>query len=122
MIEELIDKTFHIRDASHIAHWKTKSYSEHMALGDYYEDIIEKIDELIEAYQGTFGIIGKVQEQDTDIAKSINDMIIWLNENRSEIGRNVASIENIVDELTALNMRTLYKLENLKQEVYYVTS
>lgn len=114
MIEELIDKTFHIRDASHIAHWKTKSYSEHMALGDYYEDIIEKIDELIEAYQGTFGIIGKVQEQDTDIAKSINDMIIWLNENRSEIGRNVASIENIVDELTALNMRTLYKLENLR--------
>ena len=44
MIEELIDKTFHIRDASHIAHWKTKSYSEHMALGDYYEDIIEKIE------------------------------------------------------------------------------
>ena len=48
MIEELIDKTFHIRDASHIAHWKTKSYSEHMALGDYYEDIIEKIDEINE--------------------------------------------------------------------------
>ncbi len=114
MIEELIDKTFHIRDASHIAHWKTKSYSEHMALGDYYEDIIEKIDEIIEAYQGTFGIIGKVEEQDADIAKSINDMVIWLNENRSEIARNVPSIENIVDELTALNMRTLYKLENLR--------
>lgn len=114
MIEELIDKTFHIRDASHIAHWKTKSYSEHMALGDYYEDIIEKIDEIIEAYQGTFGIIGKVEEQDADIAKSINDMVIWLNENRSNISRNVPSIENIVDELTALNMRTLYKLENLR--------
>ena len=114
MIEELIDKTFHIRDASHIAHWKTKSYSEHMALGDYYEDIIEKTDEIIEAYQGTFGIIGKVEEQDADIAKSINDMVIWLNENRSEIARNVPSIENIVDELTALNMRTLYKLENLR--------
>lgn len=114
MIEELIDKTFHIRDASHIAHWKTKSYSTHRALGTYYEDIIEKIDELIEAYQGTFGIIGKVEEQDADIAKSINDMVIWLNENRSKIARNVPSIENIVDELTALNMRTLYKLENLR--------
>lgn len=114
MIEKLIDKIFHIRDASHIAHWKTKSYSEHKALGHYYEDIIEKIDELIEAYQGTFGIIGKVEEQDEDISKSINDMVIWLNENRSDIAKNIPSLENIIDELTALNMRTLYKLENLR--------
>ena len=122
MIEELVDKTFHIRDATHIAHQKTKSYSEHKALGHYYEDIIEKIDELIEAYQGTFGVIGKVEEQDEDVSKSINDMIIWLNKNREAIAKNIPAIENIVDELTALNMRTLYKLENLKQEVYYVTS
>lgn len=114
MIEELIDKTFHIRNSSHIAHWKTKSFSEHMALGDYYEDIIEKLDEIIEVSQGTFGIIGKMEEQDEDISKSINDMVIWLNENRSDIAKNIPSLENIVDELTALNMRTLYKLENLR--------
>ena len=85
-----------------------------MALGDYYEDIIEKLDEIIEVYQGTFGIIGKMEEQDEDISKSINDMVIWLNENRSDIAKNIPSLENIVDELTALNMRTLYKLENLR--------
>ena len=48
MIEDLIERMFHARNAAHIAHWKTKSYAEHKALGHYYEDVIEKLDDLIE--------------------------------------------------------------------------
>jgi uncharacterized protein Yka (UPF0111/DUF47 family) len=114
MIEELIERLFHARNAAHIAHWKTKSYAEHKALGHYYEDVIEQLDDLIEAYQGTFGIIDGLDEQEKNISKMINDDIIWLNENRSKVAKGVSAIENIVDELTATHMKTLYKLENLR--------
>jgi hypothetical protein len=114
MIEELIERLFQARNAAHIAHWKTKSYAEHKALGHYYEDVIEQLDDLIEAYQGTFGIIGDVDGQDKNISKMINDDIIWLNENRSKVAKGVPAIENIIDELTGTHMKTLYKLENLR--------
>jgi len=114
MIEKLIERLFRARNAAHIAHWKTKSYAEHKALGHYYEDVIEQLDELIEAYQGTFGIIGAVEGQEKSISKTINDDIIWLNEHRSKLSKGVPALENIVDELTATHMKTLYKIENLR--------
>lgn len=114
MVEQLIEKLFHARDASHIEHWKTKSYAQHKALGHYYEDVVDKLDDFIEAYQGTFGIIGDLPEQEKDVAKLIHDDIIWLNENRSRLAKGVPALENILDEITALHMKTLYKLENLR--------
>lgn len=114
MIEELIEKMFHARDASHIEHWKTKSYARHVALNEYYDEVVDSIDKFVEAYQGTFGIIGDVAGEEKDVAKMINDDIIWLNKNRSEICKGVPALENIIDELTGLHMKTLYKLENLR--------
>ena len=49
-----------------------------------------------------------------NISKIIHDDIIWLNENRSKVAKGVPAIENIVDELTGVHMKTLYKLENLR--------
>ena len=42
MVEELINRMFKARNAAHIRHWKTDSYSEHKALGHYYDDLIDK--------------------------------------------------------------------------------
>lgn len=114
MVEKLIEKMFSARNAAHIQHWKTNSYSQHKALGNYYEDVVENLDKFVEAYQGTFGIIGDVAGEEKDVAKMINDDIIWLNKNRSEICKGVPALENIIDELTGLHMKTLYKLENLR--------
>ena len=114
MIEQLIEKMFESRNAAHIQHWKTKSYSQHQALGEYYQSVIEIIDKYVEAHQGTFGIIGDVEGEKPDVAKLINDDIIWLNENRSKISKGIPALENILDELTGLHMTTLYKLENLR--------
>ena len=33
------------------------SYSAHKALGNYYDEIIEKVDSLTESYQGKYGIV-----------------------------------------------------------------
>ena len=61
MIEELVGKVFCARNLTHLQHWKTKSYAEHQAFGDFYEGIIELIDKLVETYQGAFDIIGDVE-------------------------------------------------------------
>ena len=114
MIEKLIEKMFEARNASHIQHWKTNSFSQHKALGHYYEDVVETLDSFVEAYQGAFGLIGDVDGQVPDIVKAINDDLIWLNENRSKLAKGVPALENILDDLTALHMSTLYKLENLR--------
>ena len=116
MIEELIVKVFLARNNTHIAHWKTKSYAEHVALGDFYENVIDIIDKLVECYQGNFGLIGELPTEDIHhdgCVKCLSDQVAWIAKNRSKIARNVASLENIVDELTGLYLQTLYKLENL---------
>jgi hypothetical protein len=114
MIEKLVERMFAARNAAHIQHWKTNSYSQHKALGHYYDDVVEGLDTFVEAYQGAFGLIGNVEGEAGDIAKAINDDLIFLAENRSAICKGVPALENILDDLTALHMKTLYKLENLR--------
>ena len=111
MVEQLIERMFALRDAAHIEHWKTDSYSQHMALGDYYDSVIELTDKYVEAHQGTFGII---ETESKDVSKLISDEIIWLNDNRKVIAQGVPALENIIDEISGLHMKTLYKLENLR--------
>ena len=114
MVEELINKMFASRTAAHVQHWKTDSYSQHKALGHFYEDMIGLLDKYVEAHQGAFGLVGDVEGEDADVAKIIHDDIIWLNQNRAKIAKGVPALENILDEITALHMKTLYKLENLR--------
>lgn len=114
MVEKLIEKVFKLRNASHLAHWKTKSYSEHQALGEFYTGIIDGIDKYVEANQGVFGIIGEVPGETEDIITAIRGDLVWLNENRESIARNIPALENILDDLTGQYMTTLYKLENLR--------
>ena len=52
MIEELVSRVFAIRNAAHLAHWASQSYSEHKALGKFYDGVIDKVDAIIETYQG----------------------------------------------------------------------
>lgn len=115
MIEQLIAKAFALRNAAHLAHWKTKSFAQHVALGDFYDGVIDIVDKLVEAYQGRFGIVGDVALQDVkgDFLQLLQKDIAWLNTNRSAIAKNVPALENIVDELSGLYLTTFYKLANL---------
>jgi NTP pyrophosphatase (non-canonical NTP hydrolase) len=114
MIEELIQRAFKLRNQAHSAHWKTKSYAEHKALGHFYEGLIEDLDRLIEAYQGAFGIVGNLEGDAKNIKEEIGNEFLWINENRNKIARDLPALENIVDELAALHLKTIYKLENLR--------
>jgi hypothetical protein len=114
MIEELVVRIFKARNQTHVRHWQTNSFSEHKALGKYYEDVIEKLDAIVEAYQGGFGLVENLPDTPDDVKDVIKDEMIWLTKNREEIAKNIPAIENLLDDLTSLHMTTLYKLENLR--------
>lgn len=112
-INELICRVFTTRNATHLEHWRTRSYSRHMALGSFYEDIIDNIDEIIECYQGNFGLIDTKTEMcpvNKDVIKHLKADVKWIADNRSNIAQNVDAIMNLIDELTATYLRTIYKL------------
>lgn len=116
MIEQLVEKVFAARNEAHIAHWATKSYAEHVALNEFYDNIIDLVDKLVEAYQGCYGLI-QVQRLETDLEKDVlywlNEDVKWIAENREEISGGVRSLENIIDEISDQYLTTIYKLENL---------
>lgn len=117
MTEDLVARVFRTRNQAHLAHWKTKSYAEHQALGSFYDGLIDTIDKLVEACQGSKGIIGHVdlscKDESVDIIKNLTDDANWISKNRSKIAHGVPALENIVDELVGLYLSTLYKLKNL---------
>ena len=116
MIEELAARVFCVRNEAHKAHWSTKYYAVHMALGDFYDGVIGKIDAVVEAYQGCFGLIGNLEEYeayDVDIVKHIRETADWINENKSDIAKDNGTVINLVEDLLAVFYTALYKLENL---------
>lgn len=114
MVDDLIKRTFKARNAAHARHWTTKINAQHEALGEFYEDVIESLDKFVEAYQGTFGQMAKAPEEVPDTAKFLREELVWLNDNREKIANEIPALENVLDELTNVYMKALFKLENLR--------
>ena len=102
------------RDQVHYFHWQTELYSEHKAFNEYYDKILNLIDDLIETAQGQYGrIFGKIdfslEDYNSDIIlKHFDDTLKCIRECRSNI-KNKA-LENIYDEIDALILKTMYIL------------
>lgn len=116
---ELVARCFAARTAAHIAHLRTRSYSAHMALGEYYGRIVDLADSFAEVYQGQFGLIQDWPDEPVpstaeDTATVIAELRDWAKENRDACARGQTDLENLVDEITAQCSRTVYKLTNLK--------
>ena len=117
MIEELVSHVFAMRNTAHLAHWASKSYSEHKALGKFYDDLIDKIDNIVEAYQGYYGLIGEVRIMmmpKDRIADLVRTELGWIQQNREKIAKKNTMIENLIDDLMQTYSTTHYKLVNLK--------
>ena len=116
MIEELIAKIFCTRNCAHITHWKTDSYAEHIALGEFYDNIISKLDTFVEVYQGNFKKIQDVDYLDEydEIKNHLEDDIKWIEKHYEKLSYSITPLKNILDEILACYLQTLYKLRFLK--------
>jgi hypothetical protein len=109
---------FLARDVTHSVHLNTRSYSKHKALQRFYENIIELADNFAEAYQGRHGLMGPISLQS---AKKTTNIIEFLENQLEEIetdrykvcDETDTAIQNLIDEIVALYLATLYKLRFL---------
>ena len=116
MLEQLISRVFYARNLAHFEHWRTKSFSQHMALGSFYDDIIEALDALVEAHQGVNGLIGNIPAPDakSDCLKTLKADAEWIETNHEDICGGNRALANLLDNVTGTYLSTIYKLENLK--------
>jgi hypothetical protein len=115
-VKGLVQKIFESRQVIHVLHLKTKSYSEHVALKEYYEKIIDFADDFVETYQGQYGILNdyeiSTQQSPSDSVKYLEDCVTLF-----KVGRDFlkdAHLQNLMDEIISLTYKTLYKLKFLK--------
>lgn len=119
MIEELIARVFYARNVAHFEHWRAEGvggYARHVALGEFYEGVIEAVDKLVEAYQGAFELVGAIPMPKTkaeDILMLLVEDAEWIEKNHEKICKGNRAVANLIDGVTEVYLTTIYKLRNL---------
>ena len=120
MIGQFIALLFLARDLAHREHFRVTgpgSYAKHKALGHFYDNVIDALDDLVEAYQGAFDLIGPIPAPKTtpsDCLKALEADADWIEEHHEEICKGNRAVANLIDGVTDTYLSTIYKLRNLK--------
>lgn len=115
---KMVSCLFHSRTQVHVFHLQTKSFSEHQALGAYYDSIIGIVDGLIESYQGKYGILMNYTnlpiKNYTDNAQVVS-YFMQLGEVVEVLRQDIQDsyLQNQIDNVTELIESTKYKLRFL---------
>jgi hypothetical protein len=116
-VKDMVEKMFEARQVAHNCHLKSKSHSEHVALNEFYDELLSKIDEFVETYQGQYGLLSDYEIQ----TSAVNDVVSYLEDCAKifSIGRDAmkgsdSHLKNILDEAVGITYRTVYKLKFLK--------
>lgn len=115
---ELVMRCFHARTTAHVLHLKARSYAQHVALNEFYDEIIPLADSFAEKYQGEYGLIENFPARyvpESDGLALMESLAGWIGENRHAIGKEEDThLQNIIDEIVELVRETQYKLKFLK--------
>ena len=119
LMGEFILTLLHAATNTHILHWQTKSFAEHMALNEFYQALPELIDAVVEATQGRTGkIIDYPVQYYAPAATGLEELEMlkdYVDEERHKEGiPQDSEIQNLIDEIASQIDSTLYKLRFLK--------
>lgn len=106
----------HSATNTHFFHFSTDSFSKHMALGTYYDEIVDLVDDLVEAYMGCYERIDSFPSAyhlPKEPVKYMESLKIFVDDARKDLPQET-QLQNIIDEIAQLIDSTLYKLKNLK--------
>ena len=119
---EMVSELFHSETQVHMFHLQTKSqssFAEHSALGGSYSEIGDKLDGLIESYQGKYDIVKGYKSYPFEDYKNVEQLIKYFNDLADMITSKRdcckdSYIQNEIDNVCTLISQTLYKLKFLK--------
>ena len=124
-----IGELFGTLQQSVVAEWRkhlqTGKYSKHMALDEFYKDMPEAVDDLIEAYQGHNSV--KVEDYKNIIDATEYDALGYLEALHDMIHESKYLLEgsellSLLDECLSIIDSTMYKLRELKENIASLTS
>lgn len=115
---DFIGMLFLARDVAHSVHLNTRSYSKHVALNTFYDEIVDFADKFAEAYQGKHGLIGPISlmnaRKTTNILDFLQDQVDEIEKRRYDVcDKSETTLQNIIDEIVGLYLSTIYKLKFL---------
>ena len=116
MFGKLIALLLVSRDSAHRQHWNTTSFSQHKTLNEFYDSILALTDSLMEKYQGRKGRIEipYLDERDTYVKDPVTVLkkhLDWIEKSRYQaIPKEETALQNILDEIVAQYLETLYLL------------
>lgn len=117
MTGDFILTLLHAATNAHLLHLQSKSYSEHMALGEFYEGLPALVDSLAEAIQGLEGdLIEYPVDYYAPASTGLEELTMlkdYVEENRLSLPGNT-EIQNLIDEVAAFIDSTIYKLRFLR--------
>jgi len=118
-----LSKLFLARIQFHVFHLQVigiGSFAQHIALDELYKGIVDLTDDLIETYQGKYGIVTgyKLEALQDDLSSKqviqyIQDLHDYIDTERVALFPDSDSL-NIIDEIKSLLKTGLYKLKNLQ--------
>ncbi len=116
---ELVMDLLHSAIITHIMHWQTTSYAEHIALGEFYSAMPDLVDDVVEAYQGKTKIILANFPIEMDKYEGMAPLtyLEYLSAERTEcraLFGTDSEIQNLVDAIADLIDSTMYKLRRFK--------
>ena len=115
---DFVGTLFLARDVAHSVHLNTRSFSKHMALNAFYDEIVDLADKFAEAYQGRHGMIGPITlmsaKKTGNILEFLQDSVADIEKMRYEVcDKSDTPLQNIIDEIVGQYLSTLYKLKFL---------
>lgn len=116
-IEQLFGTLIESTTAAWRKHLKTDSHNVHMSLNDFYEEIPELVDALIEAYQGIYGKVEGYENMLDDASEMTAieylETLRDICKNGRDLLNDETELESDMDAILDLISSTLYKLKEL---------
>ena len=123
-MEQLASLLLHSRTQTHSFHLGVKgagAFSAHSALQLYYLNIVGLVDNLVEAYQGQYGLIKLQPVSGLDTNNDIKNVISYFDKLIQAVAKlrkdeklQMSWLQNDIDNIVTLLYSTKYKLVNLQ--------
>jgi hypothetical protein len=117
-VMQFVQCLLHSVTNAHILHFQSLSYSQHMALGAYYDEVSDLVDGFVEAFQGKYGLLTNYK---ADYELPATEPVAYLTYLKDEVETlrrmqgfpQDSELQNEVDTIANLINSTLYKLRFL---------
>ena len=116
-VAEFIGNLFHSATVTHFMHLQTRSYAEHIALGAYYDEVVDLVDAVAESIQGCYGEVitgypGMFANVNTTPLEYLKSLQVFVADTRVNMPQE-SNIQNEIDNVATLIDSTIYKLKFL---------